>query len=93
MIRDGLKIIGIKAAIASIHGGGFDHYTQVDYDMLTGEVLTEEFIGCGNVIYDSQDIISVGCYRKKPSVEDLADDIVDAVRDKEREDMYWKQIG
>ena len=80
----GLKMKGIKAAVGEIPTGGYysGEYAEIFYDKARGEVWAKYQYSLGQntwTVYDNRDVIKIGNYSGKTTMQQLADDIAETV--------------
>lgn len=90
----GLKMKGIKAAVGEIPTGGYysGEYAEVFYDKASGEVWANYQCSLGQntwTVYDDRDVIKIGNYSKKTTMQQLADDIYETVSFNNRIACDW----
>ena len=88
-----LKIKGIKKAASEMENTEKrmdGSYNQVNYNRKTGEVWVDFCLQNNWVKYNDTNIMTVGNYHRKLTMQELADEIKNAIEEDERIAKYYE---
>lgn len=76
-----LQMHGLRKAVSAIRcwGDCDSAAEQISYNRTTGDVLTDTVVGDSWVVYHDSQIVNVGAYRGRVTMQQLADDIAQTV--------------